>query len=69
MKNKMKYIKKIKSPIKVGFPLFQTNRIAMKKTGLTTIGYKVIQLTYDSPEMDCLISEKEISRFIYPSFR
>ena len=69
MKKKTTYIKKIKSPIKAGFPLFQTNRIAMKKTGLTIIGYKVIQLTYDSPEMDCLISEKEISRFIYPHFR
>lgn len=63
------YIKKIKSPINVGMPLFQTSRIAMKKIGLTTIGYKVIKLTYDSPEMDCLIEEKQISHFIYPEFR
>ena len=29
------------------------------------IGYKVIEFTFDSEEMDCLISEKEIKRIIY----
>jgi hypothetical protein len=29
------------------------------------IGYKIVEFTFDSEEMDCLISEKEIKRVIF----
>jgi hypothetical protein len=29
------------------------------------IGYKIVEFSFDSEEMDCLISEKEIKRVIF----
>ena len=43
------------------FPIYA----GLAQSRIKKVGYKWIKLTYDSPEMDCLISEKEVKRIIF----
>lgn len=55
----MQYTKKVKVLIRAG------NKLSQMKT----IGYKVLQLIYDSPEMDCLVDQKYTEMVIYKRYQ
>lgn len=36
-----------------------------ERSKIKKIGYKIMEFTFDSKDMDCLIQEKEIKRIIF----
>ena len=47
--------------IKKRFPVFA----GKAQDKIKKVGYEIIEFTFDTEEMDCLISEKVIKRVIY----
>ena len=56
------FTRQIKLPIYAGM---QFTYPGTKNNSLKKVGYDIINLIYDSAQMDCLIGEKRIKRVMY----